>query len=67
MLPGDEGYNETAAQVSYMFPFPGSWASVLSANITQGASFHPDEAQSATGWVGRWSNSFLINDTVPLK
>jgi len=67
MLPGDDGYNETAAQVSYLFPLPGSWASVLSADITNGSSFHPDEAGSATGWVGRWSNSFLINDVTPLE
>ena len=67
MLPGDDGYNETGAQVSYLFPFPGSWASVLSVDITNGSSFHPDETQSATGWVGRWSNSVLINDVTPLE
>jgi hypothetical protein len=67
MLPGDDGYNETAAQVSYLLPMPGSWASVLSADITNGSSFHPTEAQSASGWVARWSNSFLIDDVTPLE
>lgn len=70
MLPmpaGDDGYNETAAQVSYLLPLPGSWASVLSFDYNDGSAFHPDETQSASGWLGRWSNSFLINDVTPLE
>jgi len=63
MLPGDDGYNETGAQASYMFPTPGSWASILSADVLNGSSWHPDEPQTATGWVARWANSFLLNDT----
>jgi len=67
MLPGDDGFNETGAQVSYLFPFPGSWASTLSADVVNGSSFHPNESQAAGGWVGRWSNSALINDVTPLE
>jgi hypothetical protein len=67
MLPGDDGFNETGAGVSYLFPFPGSWASTLSADVLNGSSFHPGEAQAAGGWAGRWSNSVLINDVTPLE
>ena len=63
MLPGEDGYNEIGAQASYMLPTSGSWASIVSADIINGSSWHSDESGSAAGWVGRWSNSFLINDT----
>lgn len=66
MLPGDEGYNEVGWQVSYLLPAMGSWASVLSADVLNGSSWHPDEIKSAAAWVGRWNNSFLINDITPL-
>jgi len=67
MLPGDDGYNETGAQASIMLPTFGSWASNLSADAINGSSWHPNETASAAGWVGRWSNSFLINDIVPFE
>jgi len=67
MLPGDDGFNETGAQLSYLLPFPGSWASTLSADVINGSSFHPNETKAAAGWVGRWSNSVLINDITPLE
>jgi hypothetical protein len=35
--------------------------------VLNGASFHPDETEEAAGWVGRWSNSLLINDEIPLE
>lgn len=66
MLPGDDGYNETGGQVSYLLPVFGSWASNISVDIINGASWHPDEIKSAAGWVGRCANSFLINDNAPL-
>jgi hypothetical protein len=66
MLPGDDGYDDTGAQLSYLFPTPGSWASNLSFDVLNGSSFHPDQTKTANAWVGRWTNSFLINDITPL-
>jgi hypothetical protein len=66
MLPGDDGFNDTGAQASYLLPTPGSWASNLSVDVLNGSSFHPDQSKAASGWVGRWTNSFLINDITPL-
>lgn len=66
MLPGDDGYNETGAQASYLLPMPGNWASILSADVVNGSSWHPAEPASAAGWVGRWNNSFLLSDVTPL-
>lgn len=67
MLPGDEGFNETGAQASLLLPTAGSWASTISAEVISASSFHPDETKTANGWVGRWSNSLLINDYVPVE
>jgi hypothetical protein len=63
MLPGEDWYNETGADLSYMLPMPGSWASVVSADVLNGSSWHPDEARYDSAWAGRWTNSFLIKDT----
>ncbi|MDD5772350.1 MAG: hypothetical protein PHX78_02665 [bacterium] len=66
MLPGEDGFNEVGVQASVLLPTTGSWASTISADVIKGSSFHPDETKSSAGWVGRFSNSLLINDTVPL-
>jgi hypothetical protein len=66
MLPGDDGFNDSGANVSYLLPTPGSWASNVSVDVLGGSSFHPDETKTANAWLGRWTNSFLINDTTPL-
>lgn len=67
MLPGEDGFNDTGVQASYLLPFPGSWASTISFDLLKGASFHPDEPKSANGFISRWSNSVLINDETPLE
>lgn len=67
MLPGDDGFNDVGAQASILLPTSGSWASILSADVVNGSSFHPDETKSLAGWVGRWSNSFLLSETAPLE
>ena len=72
MLPGDDGFNDVGTQVSYLLPTFGSWASILSADVLRGASFHtdpndPDNSNSMAGWVAHWSNSLLIDDTTPLE
>jgi hypothetical protein len=61
-LPGDESFNEPGAQLSYRLPLPGDVSSIVSADVLQGNSFHPDEAESRPAVVARWSNFFLLND-----
>ena len=65
-LPGDEGFNDVATQFSYLLPTEGSWASNLSADVLNGSSFHPDGTQTKMGWLGHWSNSFMIKDVTPV-
>lgn len=67
LLPGEEGFNETAVQASMLLPTPGDWASILSVDLLQGSSFHPDEEETRLGWMGRWSNSFLLGEKGALE
>jgi hypothetical protein len=68
MLPGGkDGFNDAGAQGSVLLPSFGSWASNLSLDVLNGSSFHPDQIKASAAWVGRWSNSLLINDEVPLE
>lgn len=67
MLPGEDGFNDVAAEVSVLLPTPGSWASILSADAIGGSTFHPDETASKPGWVARWSNSFLAAGDTPVE
>jgi hypothetical protein len=67
MPGGEEGFNETAVQASILLPTPGDWASTLSADVIQGAQFHPDEEEPRLGWLGRWSNSFLLGERGALE
>jgi hypothetical protein len=67
MPGGEEGFNETAVQASLFLPTPGDWASTLSADVLQGAQFHPGESETRLGWLGRWSNSFLLRERVALE
>lgn len=66
MLPGEESFNDTGVQVSYLLPFFAA-ASILSVDVLKGNSFHPDETKSDAGWLGRWSNSFMISEKHPLE
>jgi hypothetical protein len=68
LLPGgEEGFNETGAQVSDLLPTPGDWASTVSAEVIEGAEFHPDRDFTRLGWLGRWANDFLIGETGALE
>ncbi len=67
LLFGEEGFNETAVQVSALLPTPGDWASILSADLIEGKAFHeasdgPDGSGARLGAVGRWANDFLIGE-----
>lgn len=67
LMPGEEGFNETAIQVSDLLPTPGAWASMLSVDLLQGSAFHPEDARSRIGWLGRWGNGFLLGDRGALE
>lgn len=67
MPGGEEGFNEAAVQASILLPTPGDWASTVSADVVQGAQFHPDEKATRLGWLGRWSNSFLLGEAGALE
>ncbi|MCB4791465.1 MAG: hypothetical protein LHV68_06210 [Elusimicrobia bacterium] len=67
MLPGKEGFNDTGVQTSYLLPFSDKFASTLSVDVLNGASFHPDETKSASAYLCRWSNSFMINERHPFE
>jgi len=60
MPGGEEGFNEAAVQASMLLPTPGSWASTLSVDALQGQAFHPEDERPRLGWLGRWSNAFLL-------
>jgi hypothetical protein len=67
MPGGEEGFNETAFQISELLPMPGDWASTLSVDAIQGISFHPGDNRNRMGWLGRWSHSFLIGDATAFE
>ena len=67
MPGGEEGFNETAVQVSELLPTPGNWASTVSVDAIQGSSFHPEDERTRLGWLGRWSNAFLIGEATALE
>jgi len=67
MPGGEEGFNETAVQVSQLLPMPGDWASTISVDALQGSTFHPGDDRTRLGWLGRWSNAFLVGDAGALE
>jgi hypothetical protein len=67
ILPGEEGFNEPALQLSWLMPTPGDWASLLSLDLLQGGSFHPDTTATALAWLARWSNSLLLGEVNALE
>jgi hypothetical protein len=62
MPGGEEGFNEAALEVSALLPTPGTWASTVSADALQGNSFHPGDDRNRIGWLGHWSNAFLLGE-----
>ena len=69
LLPGEESFNEVAAQLSYLLPTPGDWASTLSIDALQGNTFKSDSVSESMrlGWLARWSNAWLFADQNPLE
>lgn len=64
LLPGEESFNEIGMQTSSLIPVAGSYSVLLSGDLLQGNSFHPDTAASNYGWMARAVNSFVIGDNV---
>lgn len=67
LLPGEEGFNDTAIQASLLLPLPADGAVTVSADAIGGASFHPDDERAAGGWVGRAASSFDLRGGMPLE
>jgi hypothetical protein len=67
LLPGDESFNDIGLQASTLIPVAGSYAILLSADLLQGDSFHPDTTTADFGWIARAVNSFVIADAVPTE
>jgi hypothetical protein len=63
LLPGEESFNDLAAEASTLIPVVGSWAITASADYLGGRSFHPDEPEIAHGWLGHISNTFIIGSS----
>lgn len=67
LLFGEEGFNETAAQVSALLPTPGDWAATVSVDMLEGAAFHEGQEGTRLGWLGRWANDFLLGESGALQ
>lgn len=68
LLPGGlEGFNETGLQVSEFLPTPGDWASTLSVDLIEAKEFHPGQDWTRLGWLGRWSNDFMLGEKGALE
>lgn len=63
ILPGEESFNDLAAEASTLIPVVGSWAITASADFLGGRSFHPDEPEIAHGWLAHLSNTFTIGSS----
>jgi hypothetical protein len=67
LLFGEEGFNETAVEVSDLLPTPGDWASTLTADLIEGKSFHAGQEGTRLGGLGRWANDFLLGEKGALE
>lgn len=67
MPGGEDGFNETAVQISDLLPTPGDWASTVSVDVLEGKEFHPGDDRARLGWLGRWANDFLVGDAGALE
>jgi hypothetical protein len=60
ILPGEESFDDIAAEASTLIPVIGTWAITVSADALEGRSFHPDERSIAHAWLAHMSNTFSI-------
>jgi hypothetical protein len=61
LLPGEESFNDVAAQASTLIPVVGSWAITASADFLEGQSFHTEETGVAHGWLAHVANTFSLD------
>ena len=77
LLPGEDGFNETAVQGSILLPTMGDWASNFSIDLIEGKQFHEENfspeiyangiseknmSSTRLGYLARWSNDILIGE-----
>lgn len=75
LIPGDESWNETALQLSELFPGAGSWAPQVSVDVEEGkgwrdgqnsdsaaADWDPRHDETHLAWMGHFSNGFSWGD-----
>jgi len=67
LLPGSESFNDIAVQASSLIPVGDNYSLLISGDVLQGNSFHPDTVLNTAdfGWLARIDNSFLVADNVP--
>jgi hypothetical protein len=67
LLPGSESFNDIAVQASSLLPVGDNYSLLISGDILQGNSFHPDTTVNTAqfGWLARIDNSFLIGENIP--
>ena len=75
LIPGQESYNETALELSELFPGIDTWAPLLSFDVQQGSSFRNSQdtnaafanfdslkARTDMSWLAHLANSFMVGD-----
>ena len=67
LLPGTESFNDVAIQASSLIPVGDNYSLLISGDLLQGNSFHPDTTVNTAdfGYLARIDNSFLIADNIP--
>jgi hypothetical protein len=67
ILPGGESFNDVAVQASSLIPVGDNYSLLISGDLLQGNSFHPDTTVNTAdfGTLARIDNSFLIGDNTP--
>ena len=67
LLPGTESFNDVAVQASSLIPVGDNYSLLISGDLLQGNSFHPDTTINTAdfGYLGRIDNSFFIGDNTP--
>jgi len=67
LLPGSESFNDVAVQASSLIPVGDNYTLLVSGDLLQGNSFHPDTVVNTSdfGWLMRIDNSFLMGGSLP--
>ena len=67
LLPGTESFNDVAIQASSLIPVGDNYSLLISGDLLQGNSFHPDTTVNTAdfGGLARIDNSFLVADNIP--